>query len=899
MIVESKGCFVERQSSQLFDDHTRRNLPTKMTDSFLPQQSVNANPNAPSSLSEGDDVVVSSSPTDSRAIPLDTRGKSAVTFGTVTSASASTNVATAGIGAPVTSNRSKQRPFRSIVNNGKTSGVTRQWVTREIAALEFLQMGIPMAREGSIVNEGWMRQQQPSDQYQDRPHVMDQSKESNGVKLREESVGKNEEKEEDDEFLPISPALLPLERSHSSPDPTVAKQGRWWEKWIAGQMASGPNQQRQQQNQSKGVNVSRDSQIEDLEEPNEPQQGEQQLSQSDSATQQQQTQQPTLPSAAATIYAPGRRLEGDVAVKVQIPLANTLQNNRGGPGLGMSSSHKRQRQNSDFVSLQLTKHQSIARMAILREWELRVAHGLNERHNQHNDHPSHHHRQQHHHNPAMLDGRMYMSAKESYPMMTFSLLRYEPKKEEALRRRQKLEERGGGGTQFFIMPSRDWRGISFRALLPVKQHEENLSQKKNTLDGMIHADDEHEMGSLSDKRRNLNNSRLLFDRFATKKTGSKDNFTDANNNEDEEEISIADQYRIEESTKETNDDDDDIDMDIHSDDDEGMGDDTYVAGLLDDPGMVQGRHRNVMIGDRGTGPIVSSTIQFVKPKLLKADLNKQFRERFDGYEPPVSRRKFIGAKVVDGVYTLMDPTKEKGVDDEDGSTSRKNDDDDDTTTEATTVGTVGTPTTGTNSNNTRSHRRRLGSTSSMSLSTVGGSASIDGGTGEGQETIRMPPSLTLSKIRSLKQQALAAAVRAKLEISTVALAIVYFERLCLDCRVDKSNRRLSFAACLLLAIKINEVRSVPIFCFSVFLCFHIFTIADAISHTFLNPKPKGPCWRNHNESCLQSVLIKKIKGISANSIIDSAFEKVFYHVCLSIGVFYTRMEYLSQALVCS
>ena len=33
---------------------------------------------------------------------------------------------------------------------------------------------------------------------------------------------------------------------------------------------------------------------------------------------------------------------------------------------------------------------------------------------------------------------------------------------------------------------------------------------------------------------------------------------------------------------------------------------------------------------------------------------------------------------------------------------------------------------------------------------------------------------------------------------------MYFERLCLDCRVDKSNRRLSFAACLLLSIKNNE-----------------------------------------------------------------------------------------------
>ena len=75
-----------------------------------------------------------------------------------------------------------------------------------------------------------------------------------------------------------------------------------------------------------------------------------------------------------------------------------------------------------------------------------------------------------------------------------------------------------------------------------------------------------------------------------------------------------------------------------------------------------------------------------------------------------------------------------------------------------------------------------------------------------KETIRMPPSLTLSKIRSIKHQALLAAVKAKLEIGTVALAFVYFERLCLDCRVDKTNRRLSFAACLLLAIKINEAQ---------------------------------------------------------------------------------------------
>ena len=742
------------------------------------------------------------------------RAKSAVTFGeatTVTTAASASSAQTTSTSATtttaavahatalalaipaMTSNRSKQRPFRSIINNDSTTPINnRQWVTREIAALEFLQMGIPMAREGSIVHEGWMRQQ-----------GLDQSKELGKMNEVSAAGRNNEQKQEEEEdiIVPISPSLLPLERYHNGPDPALAKQGRWWEKWIVGQ----PSQQQQhQQNQQKGVNVSRDSQIEDLEEPDEPQQQQQSPQQ-----QQQQQLHPTQLPTAATIYAPGRRLEGDVATKVQIPLANTLPNHQGGPGLGGigSSQHqKRQRQNSDVVSLQLTKHQSIARMAISKEWELRVAHGLEQRH--HHNHPSQQQQQHRHHNPAMMDGRMYMSAKESYPMMVFSLLRYEPKKEEALRRRKKLEERGGGGTQFFIMPSRDWRGISFRALLPVTTHKDENDDSSPTKSNN-HRDrssndalnDRERNGSATEKRRNnANNSRLLFDRFAAKKFGSKDNFADVDAKEDGEDYG---KYPRDTSNEE----DMDMDIDMDSDDDEGVGDDTYVVGLLDDPGMVQGRHRNVMIGDRGTGPIVSSTIQFVKPKLLKADLNKQFRERFDGYEPPVSQRKFIGAKVVNGVYTLMDPTQEKGIEDDEGSNSKKNEDDEDDATDATTVVTSGTPTAasiGSKSNTPRSHRRR--GSSSTSLSIVGGGGSIDGGTVEGgTETIRMPPSLTLSKIRSLKRQALAAAVRAKLEISTVALAIVYFERLCLDCRVDKSNRRLSFAACLLLAIKLNEV----------------------------------------------------------------------------------------------
>ena len=57
-----------------------------------------------------------------------------------------------------------------------------------------------------------------------------------------------------------------------------------------------------------------------------------------------------------------------------------------------------------------------------------------------------------------------------------------------------------------------------------------------------------------------------------------------------------------------------------------------------------------MIGDRVTGGIVSSNIQFVKPELLKADLNKQFRERFDGWEPPKSQRAADWKEMMPFVY---------------------------------------------------------------------------------------------------------------------------------------------------------------------------------------------------------------------------------------------------------
>lgn len=68
----------------------------------------------------------------------------------------------------------------------------------------------------------------------------------------------------------------------------------------------------------------------------------------------------------------------------------------------------------------------------------------------------------------------------------------------------------------------------------------------------------------------------------------------------------------------------------------------------------------------------------------------------------------------------------------------------------------------------------------------------------------LPPSLTLSKIRSIKKTALLACYNNDIEIATTSYAIIYFERLCIKGFVTKFNRYLSMAVCILIAFKFNE-----------------------------------------------------------------------------------------------
>ncbi|KAJ8265263.1 hypothetical protein COCON_G00143620 [Conger conger] len=64
--------------------------------------------------------------------------------------------------------------------------------------------------------------------------------------------------------------------------------------------------------------------------------------------------------------------------------------------------------------------------------------------------------------------------------------------------------------------------------------------------------------------------------------------------------------------------------------------------------------------------------------------------------------------------------------------------------------------------------------------------------------------LTLSKIRSLKREMRMVSEECELQPVTVAMAFVYFEKLVLQGRLNKQNRKLVSAACVLLAAKISS-----------------------------------------------------------------------------------------------
>ena len=202
-------------------------------------------------------------------------------------------------------------------------------------------------------------------------------------------------------------------------------------------------------------------------------------------------------------------------------------------------------------------------------------------------------------------------------MAVFSVIKYERKKEEETRRRQRLEAAGGGGSKF-VMPSRDWRGVSYRALLP-RVERKNKAFNRLIEQGRRDAFRRREKRLKRLKRREKRNrQKKKHENEDNVDTGSSDasyesntlSISDTNSND----IPLFENEMIDGIKITPQHEEDDLSQYSTSSSEEST---TYYPGFLDDPEMTFGRHRHVMVGDRVTGCVVSSTIHFVSPVDLK------------------------------------------------------------------------------------------------------------------------------------------------------------------------------------------------------------------------------------------------------------------------------------------
>ena len=114
------------------------------------------------------------------------------------------------------------------------------------------------------------------------------------------------------------------------------------------------------------------------------------------------TTSPTSRLPTTTPRAPGRRLEGrDDAIVVRIPR-----------DVGTAEAR--------------TMHRTVARQAAVREWEIRVAHGIADRGDDGGGRMSVGAGAGKEPNKGLLDGRAFFSSCGSYPMGVFSVIKYDP-----------------------------------------------------------------------------------------------------------------------------------------------------------------------------------------------------------------------------------------------------------------------------------------------------------------------------------------------------------------------------------------------------------------------------------------------------------------------------------------
>jgi hypothetical protein len=300
------------------------------------------------------------------------------------------------------------------------------WATREIAALDFL-MNIPLKAEREIVRAGlsgerWQRKHakkggdisasakdvlissasQFESQYGDEENIRHLSSFDITGSSYVDSDTNTATTGTASAFTPL-PLSSADHRNH-------AAGGRWWDKLILKdkRFFSAANQQIQKRIES-------EMEEKELERPTETPSLAMMTDEHGKIVTAKGGAPRTAAAATRGGGIPGRRLDGRDAPTVSIP--------------------------NEF---RCRPPKTAARQAAVREWEIKLCHGVSTEGAENENYSN-----------ALLDARVFFSAKKSYPVAIFSTIKYEPQKEEAARRRKKLEELGGGGTQF-VLPERDW-----------------------------------------------------------------------------------------------------------------------------------------------------------------------------------------------------------------------------------------------------------------------------------------------------------------------------------------------------------------------------------------------------------------------------------------------------------
>jgi hypothetical protein len=250
-------------------------------------------------------------------------------------------------------------------NKGNINATNVRWVTRELAALDFL-LNIPLELEPKIVQEGWSKLQQ---QY------IQQNRNDDDATLKSDTESQSGRNIEDEILRGTSNVRMVF--------PSL--KGTWWEKWISKADVS-----IQQQLGRDGGGTNNNGVLED---PTR-----------DDISNDRSLKTNVL--ASSMFYAPGgRRLDGDDAIYIQIPF------------------------DAYTTVLKSTMQKDIAKQAAVRQWEMQTALGvISSQPQQQQKTQSKHDDQKQKSQPPLLDGRIFFSSNNSYPVSVFSMIRYEPSK---------------------------------------------------------------------------------------------------------------------------------------------------------------------------------------------------------------------------------------------------------------------------------------------------------------------------------------------------------------------------------------------------------------------------------------------------------------------------------------